>query len=144
MVKFSLKSYYLRGMDKKFKTFFVLFKEELEPRLKNKIYVPKVYSKYTTRKVYRSAVLWIFPKFWSRVLFLELWEIFKITLNDILNNFERLFFTYCWCQTSSVSPRAMNPDPVVYFPTDRVRIQGSRTNKYGKTARRKIIIQNCA
>jgi len=26
-------------------------KEELEPRLKNKIYVPKVYSKYTTRKV---------------------------------------------------------------------------------------------
>ena len=87
-------------MDKKFKTFFVLFKEELEPRLKNKIYVPKVYSKYTTRKVYCSAVLWILAKFRSRTLYLEIWEMFKIPLNDILNNFARLLFSYCWCQTS--------------------------------------------
>ena len=45
----------------------VYFQDELEPRLKNKIYIPKVYSQFTSRKVGGDTRIYI-PKVYSSPL----------------------------------------------------------------------------
>ena len=60
----------------------------------------------------------VLAKFGYRALYPERWEIFKILLNECSRYFcnPPFLFSYFWCQTSSVSPRSLDPDP------DAVRI----------------------